>query len=297
MLKLTIAALCLLFSAASSAHATCVAVAAGVVPSITFDPISQVLSDSNFSVEINTASCSDGRNPGGEIWFVDEVGTIADRGQLGGVYISLSYQGRNLLAQGTAIDPPAGVMISQQDGAQSFPVQLSLVRVVGSPLHSESREFSLYYRFADDGILNRISVPISLKLARSFELTAEASGSATLNLGEIQPGKTASVLIRARGTDKFRIEMQSAAGQVLRRGAGCGVIATRPDDLESISYSATIGGTQISSSSPYVDVSPREEDLFEKIIPLEIKIDQNLVIEEKRAGSYCDIIRLHIGSF
>lgn len=285
----------LMFFLPEAAHASCVAVAPSAVPTVSYDPFSQAIAGTIFSIDVNTSNCPDGSNPGGQIWFSDDAGLVPARLELGGMVLSLSYAGIELLSLGGSAQEPGGNSIqSAQSGAQSFQVSIALPRTGSGGVRSESREFSIYYRFEDDRIVRRLPLQLALKLAPSFEIVANGSGQGTLDLGELAAGATGSLLVNARGTDKFRIEMQSQHGQTLRRVEGCGVPATGTDPLETIDYTATLGGAPISIATPFVDISPRGEELFEKTLPLTVSISPGFKPEQKRAGRYCDVIRLTI---
>lgn len=285
-------------SLASVAHGSCVTVSTSNVPVINYDPFSPTVPLQSFDIRLNKAACTGGATPTLTFWFRDDVPPTTNTHKLGGIALELRYNGSDYLASSGAPNaiPPRTFAISP-GVTTSLGIDVALITSPIDQVKSDARDVSLYYSATDDGgQIQRIPLHIVLALTSSFALSANGSGNATLDFGVLAPGISRSIILTASGTTRFKIEMESLYGQALRRTANCGVALDRFDALESIAYQAQVGIRPISISTPYTDASPKDGEVFRRILPFTVMVDPTFLPGQRRAGNYCDIIKLKISA-
>lgn len=284
---------------APMAHANCVTLSQPSVPVISYDPFSAVSPAAHFAIQINTSGCGAVIPPRVYIWFRDDLPPVPIAHELGGMTLALRYQGTDYLS--SAGDPklvPANVIAISPNMTSEVRMDISLQVTSINGIYNESRNFSMYYQVGDgNSPVQQMSINLTLSLLSSFSLTANGVGSTSLDFGTLVAGSSGSLLLTARGTERFKIEMESLYGQALRRTSTCGIALDRFDPLESIAYQAQLGAKHIDVTTPYTDLSPSAGKVFERTLPLTITVDPNFQSSQRRAGDYCDVIKLRISSF
>ncbi len=124
-----------------------------------------------------------------------------------------------------------------------------------------------------------ITVPDTMSLN-----IAGAGVNKTLDFGELHAGDTKNVNIQARATSKFKIGFTSEMG---------GSLKLNGDDAStwSIPYVATLDGTPITDSAPYINNASSGTSGSDLSLPFIVTIGD---MTDKRAGTYSDIITLKI---
>lgn len=277
-----------------TAIATCALVSVKFEPDLTYDPFGGRGAQSRLELFVTRTGCGPGEETRPiEIWFADDRQTAAGDRMIGGVPVEIRSQGINYLGRGGA-GPAGNVLQAAGAGERTLQFDVSSEPDVASAF-DEQRELSVYYRASGDpGPARRVPVMMRLRLLPKFDLSVNGGRNANLNFGIIEPGEEMALLLRARGTQPFKIEMSSLYGSRMRRVKVCGEPISSHDPLEAIDVSLSIGGQFVTDRMSYRDTSVQSGKVFEQRLPFIAKIDPGFAPARKRAGDYCDVISLRV---
>lgn len=280
---------------AGTAQASCAIVTVKAEPDLNYDPFGGRGGQDKLELLINRSGCRDREDQTApiEIWFADDRHPSGGERRVGGVPIEIRAQGVNYLARGGS-SSSGGVL--SVGGSGERVVHFDVVTQPDEPgAFDQEREISVYYRsVGHQGQALRLPVRLRLRLLPKFDLSANGSGTAGMNFGTIEPGEEMALILRARGTQPFKIEMRSLYASHLRRVRVCGAPVSANDPLETIAYATSIGGQPVSPNADFTDRSVEAGKLFEQRLPLSVKVDPAFSSQRKRAGDYCDVISLRI---
>lgn len=153
----------------------------------------------------------------------------------------------------------------------------------------------------------RISAPETLELTVAGTTTETGAATSTLDFGSFTgTSDTRSLSIRSKSNIPYVISVESTQGGVLRRTTSCGLAAsTTNDPAEQQAYSVNIGGQavtpamlggSIGSNNRFVSSSATTGLANDRrIIPMSVTVPA-FNLAERRAGQFCDVIRLRIAA-
>jgi hypothetical protein len=151
-----------------------------------------------------------------------------------------------------------------------------------------------------------LTVPPTLELSVSGVTTGVGSPIGMLEFGTFaaSTGTSRAISIRALATTAFNVEVESTQGGVLRRTTTCAAAAaTTSDAAEQLPYSVDINGQSVTpaawggtigsanryASSANTNAAPNQR----VILPVTITVP-GFDLATRRAGQFCDVVRLRI---
>jgi hypothetical protein len=151
-----------------------------------------------------------------------------------------------------------------------------------------------------------LTVPPALELSVSGVTTGAGSPTGTLEFGTFSgtSGTSRALSIRALATTAFHVEVESTQGGVLRRTTTCATAAAASTDTaEQLPYTVDIGGQAITpaswggtigSANRYANASNTNAAANQRIIlPVTVTVPA-FDLTSRRAGQFCDVVRLRI---
>jgi hypothetical protein len=275
-------------------------------PTINYDPFSGLPQSVNFTIRL-TNTCGPGvlnENRVVSVWFSDEIDGLGDK-KIGGVSFDIKRNAENVLYTAADTQPPFSLVALSFDpsGASSGHKDFDYVLTMPADqaAQSASKSVRLRYRYQNEGsapLEGSLEIPLNLQVKPSFDLRlADRDGlTGEINLGTFSgTDATAELKLRIGATVPFKISMQSTQGSVLRRTSTCGIPSEPTSDrAEQIDYSASLGAQTLSTSLPFSREQTTLEETGQRInLPLKILVPGFNPIE-RRAGQFCDVIKLTI---
>ncbi|WP_299329607.1 hypothetical protein [Parasphingopyxis sp.] len=276
----------------------CVAVTTPGPGTVDYDPTALSPTIRSFQVTVQE-NCNRGADAGRQpvqIWFTDDI-EPQPYGEVGGVPFNINRRARNLLTTPVA---PVATPFTFAFTPGSEVLDFEIAFAPGMSATSGIRQISINWSTVDEFgniITGSLPFPVAIQLRPSFSIRIAGGGrTRDLNFGRLGAGDVRSLDLQARATHPFRIEMDSTYGERLRRARPCGIRVGPPRDAaDFINYSASLNGRPISSSTPYIDLSPSGSRTVNfPALPFRVRIDPALDPTSKRAGRYCDVITLSI---
>ena len=276
-------------------------------PTINYDPFSGLPQSVNFTIRL-TNTCVPGELAGSRavsVWFSDEIDGLRDK-KIGGVPFDIKRNAESVLYTAADTQPPSSLDALSFDqnsisiGYKDFDYILTIP--ADQAAQSAKKSVRLRYRYQNEsgtfmaGPL--LEVTLNLEVKPSFDLRLADSTGLT---GEIDFGTfngsdaTRELQLRIGATMPFKISMQSTQGSVLRRTSTCGVaLAPTSDRAEQIDYRAFLGTQALSTSLAFSQDQTTLKETGQRInLPLKILVPSFNPLE-RRAGQYCDVIKLTI---
>ncbi len=282
-------------------------------PTINYDPFSGLPQSVNFTIRLSN-TCASGalaEDRMVSVWFSDEMDMPLNK-TIGGVSFDIKHNNESVFYTAADTQPPFSLDALSYDprrdlvGYRDFDYVLTLPS--DQAAQSASKRVRLRYRYQNENrtlVEGNLEIPLTLQVKPSFDLRLADSTGLT---GEIDFGTfngsdaTRELQLRIGATVPFKISMQSTQvsmlspqGSVLRRTSTCG-IRSEPtlDPAEQIDYRASLGGQTLSTSVPFSQEETTLKETGQRInLPLKILIPGFNPLE-RRAGQYCDVIKLTI---
>jgi len=275
-------------------------------PTINYDPFSGLPQSVNFTIRL-TNTCVSGElneNRVVSVWFSDDIDGLRDK-KIGGVSFDIKRNAESVLYTATDTQPPFGLdalsfdPTSISSGYKDFDYVLTVP--ADQAAQSASKSVRLHYRYqiaSGTFMEGSLEVTLNLEVKPSFDLRLADSTGLT---GEIDFGTfngsdaTRELQLRIGATMPFKISMQSTQGSVLRRTSTCGLAsAPTSDRAEQIDYTAFLGTQALSTSLAFSQDQTTLKETGQRInLPLKILVPSFNPLE-RRAGQYCDVIKLTI---
>ena len=275
-------------------------------PTINYDPFSGLPQSVNFTIRL-TNTCGPGELAESRVvsvWFSDEIDGLRDK-KIGGVSFDIKRNAESVLYTAAYTQPPLGLITLSYDprsdlvGHKDFDYTLNLPADEAAKSATKRVRLRYSYQNASGTFMEgNLEVPLNLQVKPSFDLRlADSTGlTGEINLGTFSgTDATAELKLRIGATVPFKISMQSTQGSVLRRTSTCGIPSEPTSDrAEQIDYSASLGAQTLSTSLPFSREQTTLEETGQRInLPLKILVPGFNPIE-RRAGQFCDVIKLKI---
>jgi hypothetical protein len=302
---------CLLLLAVPNAASACTGLTllGGNPPAIAYNPFSGSPATQTFTVQV-TNICGPGVQPGqrsAQIWFVDDIPPAPYNRRLGGALYDITFASSSVLSDAGNPAPPKLTVVyaANQGGAQTNQQRTFTISLPASQSATTAqRQISMKWSYENEnGLVVEQSVPINLATSVvsgvNISIAGTGATAGVVDFGTFSgQAETRGLMLRVGATQAYRVRLETVQGGILRRTTQCGVAATTPAaPKEAIAYTATLGGSSLGELAPFVSPTGTvREGVLHDDLPLAISVPA-FDLASRRAGQFCDVLRLRVEMF